>query len=771
MNVINLSVGNVPPGACPIVIGHRGENDVTQVVLDFSPWMQEFGSGVVSLYMKRPGDTAAYPVVLTTAAGSAAWTVSATDTNVQGLGVAEYVYTIDEQIKKSAVFQVFIDRDIGQPTGDPPDPYESWLEQLQALGAETQQNAQDAAASATTAQTAQGAAEIAQTAAEAAQQAAETAASHYPQIQDSYWYVWDVQTGTFVNTGIQAKGEDGFSPTVEVTEISGGHRVTITDADGPHVFDVMDGEIPEIDDALSETSENPVQNKVITQALYDLLPTDTASGAIASFPDGADGVPMISLVADIDTNQDLHGYDAPWPAGGGANKYDQQWTSGRILNPDGTTSGTSSRGVTSFIPVVAGKSYCYVNKDLNSAKGRAAFYDSSYKLVEYLSDFPTTITTATDRLYSVFTVPPGASYLMISPTVAYGKDYKNDIAINYPATVTTFVPYSNICPISGWPGATVTRTGKNLANDAEFSIEEPSWSTSEYWLGLSKNADGTFTLTRPIGWGGNGFVYVGTYKAGTYKLSFDLISTADVNCGATCAIKKKGTWTAEGPVAAISGLTVAGRYSLNDFTITEDCDVWLAVGPYVDNGAQVISGNYQVELGSTTSAYEPYQGNTYTIQLGQNVYGGTLDVTAGTLTVTHIIFNRNSSTMNNSNAYPGWNDAGLKALGYTGSRSAVSALLNIGTELSYNCDGSNDILFFGTGTYHKTQEEWKALALDIQIVIPLVTPIEITLTPTQIDTLLGMNNIWSDTGSVSVTYRADIQKYIEKKISAAVAAL
>lgn len=39
-----------------------------------------------------------------------------------------------------------------------------------------------------------------------------------------------------------ADGEDGFSPTVAVSEITGGHNVTITDASGPHSFDVMDGE-------------------------------------------------------------------------------------------------------------------------------------------------------------------------------------------------------------------------------------------------------------------------------------------------------------------------------------------------------------------------------------------------------------------------------------------------------------------------------------------------------------------------------------------------
>ena len=49
----------------------------------------------------------------------------------------------------------------------------------------------------------------------------------------------DGQDGTPGTDG--QDGEDGFSPTVTVTEISGGHRVTITDAEGDHVFDVMDG--------------------------------------------------------------------------------------------------------------------------------------------------------------------------------------------------------------------------------------------------------------------------------------------------------------------------------------------------------------------------------------------------------------------------------------------------------------------------------------------------------------------------------------------------
>ena len=77
--------------------------------------------------------------------------------------------------------------------------------------------------------------------AEHAQAAAEAAVLHSPKILDNVWYVWDADTGDYVSTGIVAVGEDGYSPTVNVEEIPGGHRVIITDAEGDHVFDVMDG--------------------------------------------------------------------------------------------------------------------------------------------------------------------------------------------------------------------------------------------------------------------------------------------------------------------------------------------------------------------------------------------------------------------------------------------------------------------------------------------------------------------------------------------------
>lgn len=111
-------------------------------------------------------------------------------------------------------------------------------------------------------------------------QALETMSKNPPYIGDNGdWYVWDTDTGAYVDSEVDAsitvdiaditmlspgdtpyvtntgtntdpvfhlyipRGDDGVSPAVTITTITGGHRVTITDADHPQgqSFDVMDG--------------------------------------------------------------------------------------------------------------------------------------------------------------------------------------------------------------------------------------------------------------------------------------------------------------------------------------------------------------------------------------------------------------------------------------------------------------------------------------------------------------------------------------------------
>ena len=222
MKTINITVGQSVYG---IPIGRRGENEATQVVFDVSSLISTYGSGTAVLLAKRPTDTSAYPITVTQDGATVTWLVSDTDTAYRGAGECELFWYVGDVLAKSVVYRTSIGKDIGEATEEPPDAYESWVEQLTGLAAETQQNATDAAQSATDA--AASAAEITGMTAQAETLPAGSEASA------------DYSDGV-LSIGVP-RGADGYSPTITVTDIPGGHRVTITDADGTHTFDVMDG--------------------------------------------------------------------------------------------------------------------------------------------------------------------------------------------------------------------------------------------------------------------------------------------------------------------------------------------------------------------------------------------------------------------------------------------------------------------------------------------------------------------------------------------------
>ena len=147
MKVINIVVGQTPQ-SYGIVIGRRGENDATQIVFDVSQLVANYGDGSAVLMAKRPTDSTAYPVTTTRTGNNVTWTVSDTDTSYKGKGECELFWYVGETLAKTIVYSTTCGRDIGTTTQDAPDAYETWVDELTALGAETLQNAQDAAQSA-----------------------------------------------------------------------------------------------------------------------------------------------------------------------------------------------------------------------------------------------------------------------------------------------------------------------------------------------------------------------------------------------------------------------------------------------------------------------------------------------------------------------------------------------------------------------------------------------------------------------------------------------
>lgn len=159
---------------------------------------------------------------------------------------------------------------------------------------------------------------------------------------------------------------------------------------------------------------------------------------------------------------------------------------------------------------------------------------------------------------------------------------------------------------------------------------------------------------------------------------------------------------------------------------------------------------------------------THTTDLGRTVYGGTVDVVRGTLTVTHALVDLGSLgwVVNTAIGHVRF-DAGISDLapnptdnldGY-GSGLYCEIYATDGhpiTNNSVNCA----IARYGKRVYIRDDRftsaaDFKSAMSGVQLCYELATPTTYTLTPQQINTLAGVNNVWADSGDVTVTFRDD----------------
>ena len=160
-------------------LGRMGENEYTKIKFDVSGWLAELPAATIGLYNQRPQDADAYPVDgITVENGIVTWTITSAELAQVGKGRCELVAIENNVVAKSAIFNTVI-FDALDGSGDTPDPWDSWQQTFVQLKAEAVQAAQDA----------------------------EEAVEHYPRIVNGIWQVWDVQTGAWVSTGVEARGE------------------------------------------------------------------------------------------------------------------------------------------------------------------------------------------------------------------------------------------------------------------------------------------------------------------------------------------------------------------------------------------------------------------------------------------------------------------------------------------------------------------------------------------------------------------------------------
>lgn len=193
------------------------------------------------------------------------------------------------------------------------------------------------------------------------------------------------------------------------------------------------------------------------------------------------------MTIGIEPVQDLHGYDNPWPAGGGKNKYpieigaDQYNTnaSGSYVNNNGQLdvtmiasngSGVYARGVSELLKLTTQLSgeytYSFYIKSSVNMSVLIGYERFGQKVVSVTGNWTRVSATASfDKTQSSFVV-------YNRPDSPAGTVSIRNFQIESDSAATPYAPYSNTCPISGWTGANVRRGGAGQSDPILYPI---SW--------------------------------------------------------------------------------------------------------------------------------------------------------------------------------------------------------------------------------------------------------------------------------------------------------
>ena len=494
----------------------------------------------------------------------------------------------------------------------------------------------------------------------------------------------------------------------------------------------------------------------------------SASGPIVTF-NAPKAAPLRSLRINIDPVQDLHGYDSPWPAGGGKNVWPEYSTQTlhdvTITNDHGkvTINGTASEDayfdLTVSLSVSQGTQwFLYAFNPSASSSNRLTLFvittTGNPQVNLNNANASTTSSASADLTISKFRV-----------RVPSGVQYTNFVLYPYfqigGTAPTAWSPYSNICPITGWTGANVWRTGKNLFDLSQMGEREGVTVVDNTFTGHARS----FTA--------NGSVAPLYLPYGT-TLTIKCIAKSDgvATSGAGFAILfKYQDGTTVRPWYTNNSETTATQH-IGTITATQQIVGWRFVD--YNNGTEntwTVS-DFQIELGSTATSYEPYTGTTYPITIPAppgTVYGGYIHVAedgSAELVVTHKVITFDGteawsisvngtgkrSRVYTNNAVP---DAAYPCFDGLLSNIAQANVLNQGYPEVWKClINESGKLVIGVGSSITNADDWEALLdeTNMTLVYPLATPLHYPLSDITVQTLVGQNVMWADCGDVAVEW-------------------
>lgn len=362
-----------------------------------------------------------------------------------------------------------------------------------------------------------------------------------------------------------------------------------------------------------------------------------------------------------------------------------------------------------------------------------------YTIPDYVTDYGngTTMTSAKEVSGGSFYIAEGytCNNVTVRPMIRVATNGDD-----------TWTPYSNICPISGHTGVTVVQTGVNVWNE-QWEVGSFNTTTGEP-IAVTKQI-----RTKNL---------IPLKEGATYRIvspSYVWCLFYDANVSLITDFPTTG-------YAVSNNARGIGTGKPATFTVPTNCR-YVKFYTQISYGA-TYNNNISINYPNTDTAYHAYHGTTIPISwqsTAGTVYGGELDVVSGKLTVDRAMVDLGTLDWTAGTIgqqvpehHASLDDAKQTANGtnFDGlSEKYKSIRFNAVANALYQIALRDNNKLYVTGTESPTGK----------LVYELAEPIEYTLTPQEVSTFLGTNNIWADTGDTEVTYRADIAKYIEKKVA------
>lgn len=483
----------------------------------------------------------------------------------------------------------------------------------------------------------------------------------------------------------------------------------------------------------------------------------------------------------IEAVQDLHGYTKPWVGGAGKNLLPLTvaklksanggtW-SGNSITKNGVTftiltdsdgnvtgikvSGTGSAETTFYIGFGSGQipvGDYYANGSANGGGSNTFdvyFWNNNQGArVKQWDGTTNSISLDSSSVNAQIKIPNTTDSLSYAIRVKAG--WNTNGMIFYPMirksteSDTSFEPYTNICPISGFTEAKIDRY-----RDTTITYDP---SSNDKYIG----ADGTI--------GSSGlFHYTNLLPVVQASYKYRYTCTTSNNFSTRVhAYNENGVWLRQ-----LAYKTSSGQ-SIGENKITFD----------VDSSVSYIRISQSTEVSDELLMHDNTQ---YIIDLDGTRYGATLDVDSGVMTVNKAIVDLGTLTYGRYDTQV----TGKYRYISDGIASAVKVPASLDDKADIICSNydavngygpvqniqgiaihtNGNVMIYDETKATLTTDAFKSAMNGVQLLYPLATPITVQLTPTEVQMLQGYNVLSANSGDVYLEYDASmIQRIANEKL-------